>query len=153
VTFLISTAHRQLPFTSVTFFLNTPHTCNCFLLGQEKNGHSTILLLEVSAVVHNSATTRPIHEIIDCTMYTPFSILKVTHVYQLCHTQKKHAITVTLKCKHTNWKLIPHIIKFTYTVQISCNRKTDGWRRDFMKAQAVHTLISLFRVVSNFGKL
>jgi hypothetical protein len=29
----ISAAWRQLPFTTVTFFLNKPHTCNCFLLG------------------------------------------------------------------------------------------------------------------------
>jgi hypothetical protein len=59
--------HRQLPFKTVTFFLNTLHTCNCFLLGQEKSGHGTISWLHVSAVVHNSASMQPIHKIIDCT--------------------------------------------------------------------------------------
>jgi hypothetical protein len=65
-TFSISAAHRQLPFTTVTFFLNTPHAHDCFLLGWEKNGHGTISCLHVlSAAVHNCATMRPIHEIID----------------------------------------------------------------------------------------
>jgi hypothetical protein len=66
-TFSISAARRQLPFRTVTFFLNTPRARNCFLLEREKNGHGTILWLHVSAVVHNSATMRPTHEIIDCT--------------------------------------------------------------------------------------
>jgi hypothetical protein len=49
-------------------FLNTPHARNCFLLGWEKNGHGTISWLHLSPVVHNSATMRPVHEIIDCTV-------------------------------------------------------------------------------------
>jgi hypothetical protein len=67
--FLIPTTHRQLPFTTVTLFLNTPHTRNCFLLGREKNGHGTISWLHISAVMHDRATMRPIHEIIDCITY------------------------------------------------------------------------------------
>jgi hypothetical protein len=71
-TLSISSTRRQLPFTNVTnvtFFLNIPHAHNCFLLVQEKNGHNTLSWLRVSTVVHNSATMRPIQEIIDCTMY------------------------------------------------------------------------------------
>jgi hypothetical protein len=68
-TFSISAARRQLPFRTVTFFLNTPHARNCFLLGREQNGHGTISWLHVSAVMHNSANMPPVHEIIDCTTY------------------------------------------------------------------------------------
>jgi hypothetical protein len=66
-TFSISAARRQLPFRTVTFFLNTPHARNCFLLGWEQKGHGTISWLHVSAVVHNSANMGPVHEIIYCT--------------------------------------------------------------------------------------
>jgi hypothetical protein len=55
-TFSISAAHRQLPFTTVTLFLNTPHVRNFFLLKREKNGHGTILCLHVYAVGHNCIT-------------------------------------------------------------------------------------------------
>jgi hypothetical protein len=40
--FSISNIRRQLPFRTVTFFLNTQHACNCFLLGREQKGHGTI---------------------------------------------------------------------------------------------------------------
>jgi hypothetical protein len=63
VTFSISTSRRQLPFTTMTFFFNTLHAHNCFLLRPEKNGHGIISWLHV---VHN-ATVQAIHEIIDCT--------------------------------------------------------------------------------------
>jgi hypothetical protein len=39
------------------------------LLEQEKNRHGTISWPHVSTVVHNRATIRLIHEIIDYTMY------------------------------------------------------------------------------------
>jgi hypothetical protein len=42
---------------------------NCFILEREKNGQGIISWLHVSAVVNNSSTMRPIHEIIDCTTY------------------------------------------------------------------------------------
>jgi hypothetical protein len=41
LTLLIATTHRQVPFTTVTFFLNTPCARNRFLLGWERNGHGT----------------------------------------------------------------------------------------------------------------
>jgi hypothetical protein len=68
-TFLISAAHKQLPFKTEAFFLNTPHACNCFLLGREQKGHGTISWLHLSTVVHYRANIRPVHKIIDCTMY------------------------------------------------------------------------------------
>jgi hypothetical protein len=68
-TFSISAARRQPPFPTVTSYLNTSHTCNCFLLGWEKNGHGAISWFHVSLVVHNSGTTQPTHEITDCTTY------------------------------------------------------------------------------------
>jgi hypothetical protein len=49
--------------------LSKLYKVECFLLGREKNGHDTISWLHVCAVVHNSVTMRPIHEIIDCTTY------------------------------------------------------------------------------------
>jgi hypothetical protein len=78
VTFSISAACRQLPFTTVTFFLNTLHARNCFLLGWEKNGHGTISWLHVSAIMHNSATVLPVHKIIDCTTY----FIKISHYFK-----------------------------------------------------------------------
>jgi hypothetical protein len=62
-------ARRRLPLTTMAFFLNTQHARNCFFLGREKNGHSTISWLV--AAMHDSATMRPFHEIIDCTTYIP----------------------------------------------------------------------------------
>jgi hypothetical protein len=49
-------ACRQLPFTIVTFFLNTQQAPYCFSLGREKDGHGTISWLHMSAVMHNSGT-------------------------------------------------------------------------------------------------
>jgi hypothetical protein len=79
-TFSISAARRQLPFTTVTFFLNTLHARNCFLLGREQKGHGTISWLHVSAVVHNKANMRPVHEIIDYTTYS-YHCVKFVDIY------------------------------------------------------------------------
>jgi hypothetical protein len=95
-TFSISAARKQLPFTTVTFFLNTPHVRNYYLLGWDKNGHGTILWFHVSAEVHNSATMRPIHEIINCTMYI---------VLHTCRRQKSIKNN-SLPHYHVNWVLI-----------------------------------------------
>jgi hypothetical protein len=58
---------RQLPFTTVTFWI---HTCTeLLLLEREKNGHGGISWLHISGAVHNSTTMRPSHEITDCTTY------------------------------------------------------------------------------------
>jgi hypothetical protein len=59
VTLFISTSHSQLPSTTVTR--------SCSLLGWE-NRHCTVSWRHLSSVEHNSATMRPIHEIIDCIM-------------------------------------------------------------------------------------
>jgi hypothetical protein len=63
-------SRRKLPCTKMAFFLNTQYARNCFFLGREKNGHVTISWLHVFAAMHDSATMRPFHEIIDCTTYT-----------------------------------------------------------------------------------
>jgi hypothetical protein len=55
------------------FFLNTQHARNCFFLRREKNGHGTISWLHVFAAMHDSATMRPFHEIIDCNTYIHYT--------------------------------------------------------------------------------
>jgi hypothetical protein len=68
-TFSISATSRQLTFIIATLFLYTPHARNYLLLRCNENAHGTILWLHVSTAVHNSATMRPIHKIIDYTTY------------------------------------------------------------------------------------
>jgi hypothetical protein len=65
----------------MAFFLNTQHICNFFFLGREKNGHDTISWLHVFAAMHDSATMRPFHEIIDCTTYVCVSVCVCVYIY------------------------------------------------------------------------
>jgi hypothetical protein len=99
-TFTISAARRHLPFTTVTFFLNTLHAHSCFLLGREKNGHGIMLLLSVSAVMHNSATVWPVHEIIDCTT------CNTRDFYTYPHSDSISILLSFTILRFTNWSLL-----------------------------------------------
>jgi hypothetical protein len=72
--FSISTTHRQLPFTTATFFFNTPHAHDYFFLGWEKIKQGTISWLHLNTLLHNSTTMRPFHTIIDCTTHSDVHI-------------------------------------------------------------------------------
>jgi hypothetical protein len=61
--------NRRLHFTTVTFFLNTQHACNCFVLGWEKNGYGTVSWFHISSVVHNSAAIWLTCHLNECTIY------------------------------------------------------------------------------------
>jgi hypothetical protein len=103
----------------VAFFLNTPHASNCFLLGQDKNGHGTISWLHVPAVVHNSATMRQTHEIVDCITYVATTPIIYT---QIINTFSNLRLNFSQHPWHSPWGmsimgyvLLSHTIRFRAT--------------------------------------